>query len=511
MEMNRTRRAFGKSVAAGLGSFVRVLPGAVRTTPKLLILIVAEQFRPDYLDRTDRYLGPGGFRRLMDEGTYFPDCRCAASTFTSSAIATLATGCWPDVHGVVADQWYDRTARGAVPARAETLLAGTVMAQIAALPRTRLFLCAMNERQAGLLQGTAPVRGFFMNAGGQFTTKGGEPAWLTEYNRLHAIENVHDAKWVALGAGADVPPLRTLAFESAHPERFFALYRSSPFAQEGQFEFIRELIAREHLGQEETQDLLVVSLGALAQLGHEVGGDSPLVDQLVLHLDRELDVTIDGLNKAPGAGNFALAFTGAHGAPPAPEPARRARLAVPGEALARSLDRALAERYDTATVRSVYVEKYVYPFLYLRPEVLRTRNARDVRAAAGRAALANPAVAGYYTADGDCSHHGEWERRFRNSFHALRSGDVMLAYQPGCVEDFGGGRGISYGSLYNYDARVPLFFFGPQFRGGVCEDTVEAIDIAPTLARLAGAALPSSSTGRVLSEAFADVISRFRR
>ena len=92
-----------------------------------------------------------------------------------------------------------------------------------------------------------------------------------------------------------------------------------------------------------------------------------------------------------------------------------------------------------------------------------------VRLAAGRAALEHPAVAGYYTAGGHCSTTTTGGERFRNSFHPQRSGDVMLSYQPEYVEDYGQGRGISYGSLYNYDVRVPLCFYGPQFPAGVFE------------------------------------------
>jgi hypothetical protein len=110
-------------------------------------------------------------------------------------------------------------------------------------------------------------------------------------------------------------------------------------------------------------------------------------------------------------------------------------------------------------------------------------------------------VAGYYTADGDCSHSGEWLRRFQNSFHAVRSGDVMLAYGPEYVEDYGQERGVSYGSLYNYDSRVPLILFGAPFGADLFEMPVESIDVAPTLARVAGTAWPSSTTGRVLGEA----------
>jgi hypothetical protein len=114
-----------------------------------------------------------------------------------------------------------------------------------------------------------------------------------------------------------------------------------------------------------------------------------------------------------------------------------------------------------------------------------------------------PGVVGYYTADGQSSHSGEWLRRFRNSFHPLRSGDVMLAYEPNAVERFGSGRGISYGSLYNYDAQTPVIFYGSQFRATVEEAPIEPVDIAPTLARALHTAAPSSSAGRVLSAAFA--------
>ena len=77
----------------------------------------------------------------------------------------------------------------------------------------------------------------------------------------------------------------------------------------------------------------------------------------------------------------------------------------------------------------------------------------------------------------------------------------MLSYRPEYIEDFGQGRGVSYGSIYNYDVCVPLFLYGPQFRPGVYQAPVESIDVAPTLARAIGVGLPSSSTGRALAEA----------
>src|SRR5260370_20787386 len=104
------------------------------------------------------------------------------------------------------------------------------------------------------------------------------------------------------------PPLRVLVDDPARPDDFMALYNASPFAQENQFEFLRTLLAEEKLGQGASFDLLSVVLDSTALLGYEVGADSPLMRELILHLDRQIELTLESLQKAPRAGNFALVF-----------------------------------------------------------------------------------------------------------------------------------------------------------------------------------------------------------
>jgi len=266
------------------------------------------------------------------------------------------------------------------------------------------------------------------------------------------------------------------------------------------------MISEEKLGQGATLDFVFVTLGAMALLGYETGSDSPLMDQMARRLDQQIQRTLDTLNRTPGKDKYNLIFAAAHGAPPEPDPALRSQKAISGEAVARAIGQTLSQRIDKSTVKNAYLDKYVYPFLYLKLDTLLKQNTppRGARQLAGEAALRLPGVAGYYTADGDCSHTGEWRRRFENSFHELRSGDVMLSYDPGDVEDFAPGRGVSYGSLYNYDTSVPLFLYGPQFGRKLIEHPVNAVDLAPTVARAAGIAAPSSSTGEVLAEAYAE-------
>src|SRR5579863_1455890 len=132
-----SRRLFGGCLVGGWASRL-----SAASRPKVLLLIVLEQFRPDYLETLGSRLTPGGFRRLLEKGAQFPDCRHLASAFSATAITTLATGAWPAEHGIVADAWYDRAAHGTVPASDEVLLATTLAAQAAADTRIKVSVIA---------------------------------------------------------------------------------------------------------------------------------------------------------------------------------------------------------------------------------------------------------------------------------------------------------------------------------------------------------------------------------
>ena len=397
----------------------------------------------------------------------------------------------------MADTWYDRTARRPVRASDEALLATTLTAQVTAAPGTRAFVISLNPLEGALLSGNSGARLFWMDEEGRFTGRGQLPPWVPDYNRANPIDRWHNAAWVAMGASPQAPPVRTLTFDRNRPQspqEFLSLYRASPFAQAAQFEFLREMLLRERLGQAETLDFAAMVASSSALLGYETGARSPLLQQMTLQLDRQIELLLNHLDQTLGARTYNLVLVGAHGGPPAPAPETRPRMAVNGELLAQAIQQGLMAS------GSGRLEKYLYPFLYL--DTRGSLSPEPARQVAGRTALEQPAVAAYYTAAGECSVHDDWERRFRNSFHPRRAGDVILSYQPEYVEDYNQGRGISYGSLYSYDIRTPLCFYGPQFRAGVFEPPVEAIDLAPTLARAMGVAPPSSSSGRVLGEAF---------
>jgi hypothetical protein len=440
----------------------------------LTVIVVAEQFRSDYLFRNVNAFSAKGFRRLMEEGAFFPDCRLLSTSFTLSGLATIATGSYPSIHGIVADRWYEPAGRRAHSAAAADLAAPTLFQQESD-PANRIVSIAGDVHKARFFQPDA--------------SKGLYPL---------PDDRFQNRAWIAHGAPAGTVALRTLTYDPAKPENFRALFGSSPFSQSAEMKYLRETIAGQNLGTN-SFDTVVAVLDSIGKLGLETGAVSPLIDDEVRCLDADISSLLEWLD-ARGE-SYQFLFTAAHGAPVEPPAGSRIR----PEEIVASVENALAAEFGKGNASYRFVEAYVYPFLYLRTEHLTPGELPRARRIAGNAAVAGGRVSTFVTADGYCPTFGEWETRARNSLYGARSGDVLLAYNPGFVEYVGADRGVSYGSLWNYDTQVPLLLKGPSFVAGRFDRPVELTDIAPTLAAIAGLPAPAAATGRVLTEAFGEL------
>ena len=123
---------------------------------------------------------------------------------------------------------------------------------------------------------------------------------MAEFNLQNPLENKHDARWMAIGAAPGAPPLRTLTYDPEHPEKFLDLYQASHLGQAAQFELLARLIDKQGLGQGDTFDFVCLIADSTARLGYEVGGRSPLMRQMVLHLDQQLEFLLEQLKTAAG-------------------------------------------------------------------------------------------------------------------------------------------------------------------------------------------------------------------
>lgn len=495
--------------ALGLLALAALAP-AFGAPPRLTVLLVAEQFRSDYLERYGPEFGPDGLRRLMEGGAVFPRSRFeTAASWTAPAAATVATGAWANTHGIVADAWFDQkedrvvrateSARGAAPSR---LIGSTLADELYAASGGRGRIVAIGGDPAApvLLAGRRPRGCYWQGESGAWQSSSFYgttlPEWVTRYQSDHPLTPAGRRAWKARGADEDAPPLRVLDTEG-----FLELYKASPFAVDDLIAFAIEAVKAEKLGQRDFPDMLIVSISASARLALETGADSPLMRDLILRTDDAIGRLLTALDENIGLESTTVMFTGLHGTPPQRESARIAGFvsgAVAGEDIAATVDDELqADFGDRIGVRS-----YVYPFLQLTAAVARRSpdDRRRILEAAGRAAMAQPGVAAWY-APGMAAGIGARQRLFENAWHPGRSGDLILAYEPYFGEAFGDGRGVTTGSLYRYDTETPLILYGPAFRPGRYEQTVPASGIAPTLAAALGLATPSAATGVPLAAA----------
>lgn len=514
------RGARGAHWAGLLIGAVAVATAAGAPRPKLTVLLVAEQFRPDYLDRHRPSFSNGGFNRLLKGGAVFRQCRHAyMATFPASGAAVIATGAYPELTGIVAERWYDRRNRRVVSAVEDSdyvligsdqprrtgasprnLMATTLADQLrlATGGRSRVVSISLRDQTAVLLGGLKPAGCYWLDETGRFVTSSyyreSLPSWVVEFEKSHPASRFQGRAWKALDAKEPAPPLRLIDRKEA--------YLASPFAVDEEFDLAREAIVAEHLGQGSASDLLVLSLSSLYFLGIETGADSPLMRDLILRLDRRLEDFLSWLDARLGADNVWIVFTATQGLAESPEalhprgiPAGR----VSGEEIAAAVNARLTAAYG----RDQYVERYVFPSLYLRREVV--ERLPDAPRLAGEAALSVPGVAGYLVPNGAASFQTpETIRPVARSWMQDRAGDVLIAYLPFHTELFADGRGVSPGSFYSYDTRVPLVLYGAAFRAQVFERPVSPADVAPTLAAALEIPPPSSSTGQVLAQAFKD-------
>lgn len=499
LQLNRLRTLF-----AAVALTLVLCPILVAQSPRLTILIVADQFRADYLQRYEAEFGAGGFRRLQTEGASYERMRFQhAATFTAPGAATLATGAYPDTHGIVANSWYDKQSGEMVHALSSSqlptpvALSGSTLTDelnLATAGESRIVALADDPRLAVLLAGRRPLACLWRGAQGELRASAyytAIPEWASAYAAVNPINGPGRQEWRALDAPTDAPALRVLA-----GARHADYYRASPFAVEDVFGLAKVAIEQEELGQDAVPDLLVLGLGAPGLLSLETGAYSPLMRDLAKRLDADIAGLLTWLEESSLLADTAVVFTATHGIPPQKSDIARANLpggSVNGDRVAQGINQALT------SFSQVHVEKFVFPFVSFNrafdalPLAARERIVR----VAGAAALEFPGVQSYYAPEAS-SAVGDAYKRLARGFYAGRSGDMMLSYAPYYSEQYGDGRGTASGSQHVYDTDVPLLLFGRWFRIRAHDEIANATSFAPTLARLLGTAPPSGAHGPVL-------------
>lgn len=512
---------------------------------RLVVVVTVDQMPAEMLDRYGPYFS-GGFARLL-RGAVFTDAhQDHAYTVTAAGHATISTGAYPAHHGIVGNEYYDRTAqrmtycagdsdarilgRESAPGRSpRNLLRSTLGDWVKARwPESRVYGLAIKDRSAILAAGArADGAYWYEDAAGRFVTSSyymdAYPDWVRAFNESGRVEQYHGRSWQKLlgddayvvsredsfpaeADGVRVTFPHVLGEGSQQTDRaFYTELPFTPFGDEVTLAFARDLVAHEGLGLDDAPDLLFLGLSTPDYVGHRYGPYSQEVEDLFLRLDRGLEELFAFLDERVGEGRYVVALSADHGA-----------LALPEELVRRGVD---AGRLD---VRAVFggVREVVAaavrdssigeaPRLRLAGGLVLSfdREAPDATALAqlrGRIAEALESSEGVVHALTFDSLAGvDVEAAgviglFRRSFHPDRAADVAVQLKEYHVLEQ---RGATHGSAYDYDTHVPVVFMGPGIAPGRYGAATRTVDIAPTVATLLGVTPPVDGDGRVLGEA----------
>jgi predicted AlkP superfamily pyrophosphatase or phosphodiesterase len=498
--------------------------------PKLVVVIVIDQFRGDYLERYHDQFGEGGFRVFLDRGAYFTDCNYDyANTRTAPGHATLFTGSYTSGHGIVANEWWDPQKKKRVTSVEDdaTKLVGIESSAPGASPhnlmsdtlgdelklatggKSRVFAISLKDRAAVLPAGFSGDSAYWIDpkSGAWITSayyRPDLPDWVRNFNGGHRADKYWNREWKDRD-GTLLGSTKPRTGKDGAPASFYEVIGSTPFANDYQMEFAKELVLHEKLGAGPTTDLLVISLSANDILGHQVGPDSPEMKSMALELDRSLAEFIDFLGHQIGMANVWMALSADHGIAPLPEFAKTLRLPaanLDSKALREQIDSLLSRKYSK---KADYLRDLDYPMAWLNEEAFAAAGGNEISAEidAGEA-LKQVGFAGYFTkyrlGQGTSIPDTELGRRYAHSYSPEGGWYVMGIPRPFQV---GTTKGTDHATPFSYDTHVPLAFYGLAFQPGIYRTHAEPIDLAVTLASLLGVNAPAAATGRVLTEALA--------
>jgi len=519
-------------------------------TPKLVVGIVVDQMRFDYLTRFwDRY-SEDGFKRMVNKGfnaknhhfNYIP-------TSTGPGHASVYTGTTPSIHGILGNNWYDKFAQevvycagdenyhalgtenkqGMAPTR---MLTTTITDQLRIHYQFRSKVIAMSIKDRGaVLPGGHSANAAYWFEGGSTgnwissTYYMDElPEWVQKFNRSKAVErykktwNTLEPVQTYVESGSDRNAYEGLSkgeTYSGFPHEIdkvwdenglFSSLAATPFGNSILTDFALEAIEKEELGADSTPDFLAISYSSTDYVGHKYGVNSVEVQDTYLRLDLELARLFEYLDQQVGEGEYLVFLTADHGAVHVPAFLSDHKIPsgyVDNQAMANALSEMVVERYG----QSDLIEKWNYNELFLNHGLIKELglDVRTVRENIADMVLKLEYVEQVFSAH-ELERLGTADRikeLVRNGHNAKRSGDIIFTMQPAYISY--SRTGSTHGSPHIYDTHVPLLFYGTGIpEGSSTPERTEIPDIAPTLAVLLGVGMPNGTTGTPIEDLIED-------
>lgn len=514
--------------------------------PKLVVGIVVDQMRYDYLTRFWNHYGEGGFKRLVNEGF---NCKNNhfnyAPTSTGPGHTSVYTGTTPSTHGIIGNNWYDKeideevycasddgyssvgtaTDAGKMSPHRMDVTTITDQLRLHTQMRGKTIAIALKDRGAVLPGGhTANAAYWFYGKDeGNWITSSfymdDLPQWVKDFNAEKSIDQ-YKKPWTTykdintfMESGSDNNVYEGLFDGEATPtfphdipslwnaNGKYDILKATSYGNSITADFALAALKAENLGMDAFTDFLAVSFSSTDYVGHKYGVNSKEVQDAYLRLDKDLERFFNALDAQVGAGEFTVFLTADHGAIHVPAYLKTNNIPagyLGSEDEENKFTEFLKYTYGTTDI----VKNRSNGQLFFDHKIIKNLDLdlKEVQEILAKELL------GYEHVDKVYTGYQMWQNQYtkgipyilQNGYNQKRSGDVLVVYAPGFINY--SRTGSTHGSAQIYDTHVPLLFFGKGIKKGSTAVRTEIPDIAPTIATLLGISFPNGTTGKPIVE-----------
>lgn len=536
-----------------LGIFIFLLSFQKEITaqekPTLVVGIVVDQMRYDYLTRYYERYGNDGFKRLLHEGYSLENAHFNyIPTYTAVGHTSIYTGATPDHHGIIGNNWYDKFLKKSIycvddsnyssvgtdsdygkksPYRLATTTV-TDQLLLAQNMRGKSIGIALKDRSAILPVGHTATAAYWFEGKdkGHFITssfyRNDLPIWVTDFNKQQKAQYYTSKPWNTL---YDIKTYKNSTADNSIFEGVFtgeklpifphdipnlkkengnlSIISETPFGNSITLDFAKAAIIGENLGKNKDTDFLAISFSSTDYVGHKYGVDAVETEDTYLRLDKDLADLLKFLDKEVGKGKYTVFLTADHGA--IRVPAYLDSLKIPAKYFNTRKFKTFLDSVSTKHFKSTeLVENFSNYQLFLDKEKITTLGLKldDVAEIFANELINFETISKTVTAKTlrNTNFTKGILNVLQNGFHQKLSGDVLLIPNPGTIS--GKRTGTTHGSGFSYDTHVPIIFYGNGIKKGVSKKYYEITDIAPTLANLLRIEAPNSTTGKIIEEVF---------
>jgi predicted AlkP superfamily pyrophosphatase or phosphodiesterase len=512
--------------------------------PKLVVGMVVDQMRWDYLYRFYNRYTNGGFRRLINQGfsaenTFIP----YTPTYTACGHTSIYTGSVPAINGIIGNSWYDASLKRTMYCAEDTsvttvgsntmngrmspknMLSNTITDELrlATNFRSKVIGIALKDR------GSILPAGHSANAAYWYDPQTGDwitssyymkelPAWVQDYNKIKLANKFYEKNWNTLypidtyvQSSKDANDYErkfkgepTSAFPHSlklYMGKDYEMIKSTPYGNTITLDMAKLAILSEDLGQDDITDFLAVSCSSTDLVGHQFGPNSVEIEDTYLRLDKDLEEFFNYLDSKVGKGNYLFFLTADHGAAHAQGFLKEHSL--PGRnsndgAISKQLNVLLEQKFNikkpikTSTNNQIYFDHDNIDKSKVDFEAMKIFSIGFLRKQPGFQNAVDLSKLGSATLP------EKMKMAITNGYNARRSGDIYYALEPNWFSS--GGTGTTHGAWNPYDSHIPLVFMGWNVKPGKTNTEHHMTDIAATIAAMLRIQMPNGCVGKPITE-----------